>query len=89
MIGRKEDGSPKRKSFKGRTKAICKERWEVWEAEQAALKEQVETKRLEVENADALAARLGHFPEAEALFKDAFMEWLKLYKSPPTHKPST
>lgn len=88
-IGRKEDGSPKRKSFKGRTKTICKERWEAWEAEQAALREQAETDRLEAENVEALAARLGHFPEAETLFSDAFLEWLKLYKSPPTRKPST
>ena len=36
-LGRKEDGSLIRKSFKGRTKAICKERKEEWLAEQAAL----------------------------------------------------
>ena len=88
-VGRKEDGSPKRKSFKGRTKAICKERWKTWEAEQAELVKQAVAERLEVENVEALAARLGHFPEAETLFSDAFMEWLKLYKSPPTRKPST
>lgn len=76
-VGRKGNGAPKRKSFKGRTKAICKERWEAWEAEQAASEER------------AAAERLGHFPEAEILFGDAFMEWLKLYKSPPTRKPST
>lgn len=88
-IGRKENGSPKRKSFKGRTKAICKERWEAWEAEQAELAKQAAMERLEAGNIEALAARLGHFPEAETLFSDAFMEWLKLYKSPPTRKPST
>ncbi len=88
-VGRKEDGSPKRKSFKGRTKAICKERWKAWEAEQAELVKQAAAERLEAENVEALAARLGHFPEAETLFSDAFMEWLKLYKSPPTRKPST
>ena len=27
-IGRKENGSPERKSFKGKTKAICKQRKE-------------------------------------------------------------
>ena len=83
-VGRKEDGSPLRKSFKGRTKAICKERWEAWEAEQAELAKQATAERLEAENVEVLAARLGHFPEAETLFSDAFMEWLKLYKSPPT-----
>lgn len=29
-IGRKENGSPERKSFKGKTKAICKQRKEEW-----------------------------------------------------------
>ena len=88
-VGRKEDGSPLRKSFKGRTKAVCKERWEAWEAEQAELAKQAEVERWENATAERLAAKLGHFPEAEALFSDAFMEWLKLYKSPPTRKPST
>ena len=88
-IGRKEDGSPKRKSFKGRTKAICKERWEAWEAEQAELEKQAETERWENAEEERLAAKLGHVPEAETLFGDAFLEWLKLYKSPPTRKPST
>lgn len=34
-------------------------------------------------------ARLGHSLESETLFDVAFMEWLRLYKSPPTRKPST
>ena len=88
-IGRKEDGSPLRKSFKGRTKAICKQRKEEWDMAQATIQEKIARERLEAENVEALAARLGHFPEAETLFKDAFLEWLKLYKSPPTRKPST
>lgn len=88
-IGRKEDGSPKRKSFKGRTKAICKERYEAWEREQAELAKQAEAEQWENAAAERLATQLGHFPEAETLFSDAFMEWLKLYKSPPTRKPST
>ncbi len=41
-LGRKEDGSLIRKSFKGRTKAICKERKEAWLAEQARAKEKAE-----------------------------------------------
>ena len=88
-IGRKEDDSPLRKSFKGRTKAICKQRKEEWEAARATIQERIRQEQMETENAEALAARLGHFPEAETLFKDAFLEWLKLYKSPPTRKPST
>ena len=88
-LGRKEDGSLIRKSFKGRTKAICKERKEAWLAEQAALK-----KRSEAE-AQKAAKQLdedvwrGHSLESETQFEAAFLEWLKLYKSPPTRKPST
>ena len=31
----------------------------------------------------------GHSLESETQFETAFLEWLKLYKSPPTRKPST
>lgn len=88
-VGKKADGSPQRKSFKGRTKAICKQRKEEWDIAQATIQERMEQERLEAENVEALAARPGYFPEADTLFSDAFMEWLKLYKSPPTRKPST
>ena len=71
-VGRKEDGSPMRKSFKGRTKAICKERWEAWKEEQEQLRAQAEEELSETMRQEALAAKLGHFPEAETLFKDAF-----------------
>ena len=40
--GRKEDGSPYRKAFKGRTKTICKERRAQWEEEQARIKAEEE-----------------------------------------------
>ena len=59
------------------------------EAEQARLKEQAEAERQEAAKQEDLAARLGHSLESETLFEAAFMEWLKLYKSPPTRKPST
>lgn len=88
-IGRKEDGTLQRKSFKGRTKAICKERKEEWLAQQEAAQKQAEAAREEASNREALEARLGHTLESEALFEEAFLEWLKLYKSPPTRKPST
>ena len=42
-IGRKENGAPERKSFKGRTKAICKQRKDEWMAKQAEEKEKEET----------------------------------------------
>ena len=88
-VGRKENGAPERKSFKGRTKAICKQRKEEWEAQQAALKAQAENEQRETERLEEEQKRLGHSIESETLFEDAFLEWLRLYKSPPTRKPST
>lgn len=88
-LGRKEDGTLIRKSFKGRTKAICTQRKEEWLAEQARLKEQTEKEQRETAEQEDIVARLGHSLESETLFDVAFMEWLKLYKSPPTRKPST
>ena len=44
--GRKADGSPYRKSFKGRTKTICKERRAQWEEEQARLRAEEEAQAL-------------------------------------------
>ena len=46
-IGRKEDGSLQRKSFKGATKKICKQRKEEWLAEQERLKTELEQQNLE------------------------------------------
>ena len=88
-LGRKEDGSLIRKSFKGRTKAICKERKEEWLAEQTALKEKAEAEAQEASKELAEELRRGHSLESETQFETAFLEWLKLYKSPPTRKPST
>lgn len=88
-IGRKANGALERKSFKGRTKTICKQRKEEWEAQQAALKEQAEQEKQEAERLEEEQKRLGHSVESETLFEAAFLEWLRLYKSPPTRKPST
>lgn len=88
-IGRKENGSPERKSFKGKTKAICKQRKEEWLAEQEHMKALEEASKREDAQKEEMQKRLGHSMESEAQFKDAFMEWLRLYKSPPTRKPST
>lgn len=88
-VGRKPDGSPDRKSFKGRTKAICIQRKEEWFAQQDADKTQAEALRQESLREAEERLKLGHSMESEALFHDAFMGWLKLYKSPPTRKPST
>ena len=88
-VGRKENGSPERKAFKGKTKAICKQRKEEWLAERERLTALAEkTERDEAEKI-AMQKQLGHSPESEILFENAFTEWLRLYKSPPTRKPST
>lgn len=60
-VGRKENGAPERKSFKGRTKAICKQRKEEWEAQQAALKAQAKNEQRETE-------RLGRRTKAAGTF---------------------
>lgn len=77
-LGRREDGTLIRKSFKGRTKAICIQRKEEWLAEQERLKEQAEAERQEDAQQEDIVARLGHSLESETLFEMAFMEWLKL-----------
>ena len=87
--GRKADGSPYRKSFKGRTKTICKERRAQWEEEQARLKAEEEAQAQEATRLEALRAKLGHPIESEILFSEAFPQWLDLYKAPPARKPST
>lgn len=88
-VGRKENGAPERKSFKGKTKAICKQRKEEWLAEQERLKTEAEAQRQEGVSKEETRKRLGHSLESEILFEAAFLEWLRLYKSPPTRKPST
>lgn len=88
-VGRKENGAPERKSFKGKTKAICKQRKEEWLAEQEGLKAEAEAQRQEEVTKEETRKRLGHSQESEILFEAAFLEWLRLYKSPPTRKPST
>lgn len=87
--GRKPDGSPYRKAFKGRTKAICKERKEEWLAEQERLKNQEKAAQEDAIREQEQRMALGHSLESEILFEEAFLGWLKLYKSPPTRKPST
>lgn len=88
-IGRKENGAPERKSFKGRTKAICKQRKEEWVAQQAAAREQEAAEEQKAQEEQEQLLRLGHSIEPEEVFETAFLGWLKLYKSPPTRKPST
>ena len=88
-LGRKEDGTLERKSFKGKTKQICIERKEEWLAEREAQKQQEELQQSEELYREQQRLKLGHSLESEELFSEAFMGWLKLYKSPPARKPST
>lgn len=88
-LGRKEDGTLERKSFKGKTKQICIERKEEWLAEREAQRQQEELQESEELYREEQRIRLGHSLESEELFSEAFMSWLKLYKSPPARKPST
>ena len=88
-LGRKEDGTMERKSFKGKTKQACIERKEAWLAEREAQKKQEELQESEELYREEQRIRLGHSLESEELFSEAFMGWLKLYKSPPARKPST
>ena len=83
-VGRKEDGSLARKSFKGRTKTLCRQRRDEWLSEQQALK-QDETRPLQQEVKEPNQ----NLQVSTILFEDAFLTWLSLYKSPPTRKPST
>lgn len=88
-IGRKEDGTPMRKAFTGRTKTICNQKKNAWFAERNRQEEVAEQQRQEKLRMDEEVMRLGHSVESEALFEPAFLQWMELYKSPPTRKPST
>ncbi len=88
-LGRKEDGTLERKSFTGRTKTICNQKKIAF---LEARKRQEQEVKMQEEEKIRLAEdrlRLGHYPEAETLFSEAFPKWLNLYKAPPARKPST
>lgn len=88
-IGTKPNGKPDRKSFKGKTRAECIKRKTEYLEEKKRL-EVIEQKQEEQRKyADEEAVRLGHPPEWETLFKEAFLPWLELYKAPPIKKPTT
>ncbi len=75
-LGYNENGTPHRKSFSGRTQAICLERKQAFLAAQA----EAEKQRVKLEAAGGIPV---------AYFNPTFLEWLRLYKSPPTNKPTT
>lgn len=88
-LGRKPDGSLDRKTFKAQTRSACIDRRDAYIAERQRadiLQQELETQRL----ADiAETERRGHTKESEILFSEAFPNWLKLFKSPPTKKATT
>ena len=88
-LGRKSDGSPDRKTFTAKTRGVCIERREAYKEEKA---------RMELQEQEEYALRMaklaeaeekGHSIESEILFSEAFPDWLRLYKSPPTKKATT
>jgi integrase len=88
-FGRKPDGRLDRKTFTGDTRGECKKKREKYVEDRDRLllieraEEEQAAKRL------AEAAQSGRSAESEALFEEAFMRWLKLFKSPPTKKATT
>lgn len=78
-LGRGSDGKLQRKTFRGATKAICIERRQAYIKQQDALEAEL--------LAQASVSEMASAPDI--LFADAFLDWLKLYKSPPTVKPTT
>ncbi len=88
-LGRKADGRPDRKSFSGQTRSICIERREAY-IEQKKMLELVEQQEQEQrKEREAEIRALGHSVESETLFSTAFLEWLSLFKAPPTKKATT
>ena len=88
-LGRKDDGTLERKSFKGKTKQQCIERKEAWLEERKAQENQKQEELSEEAYREHQRIKLGHSLESETLFSEAFLDWLRLYKSPPARKPST
>ncbi len=88
-LGRKPDGSLNRKSFKGKTRAACIERREVYIEEQERREAILEAERQKERELYAETEKLGHSRISEILFSEAFPYWLKLFKSPPTKKATT
>ena len=87
--GRKPDGKLDRKTFSGKTQAECRVKRSAYEDERKAM-ESFNREADALEKKRHLAAlRDGHSLESETLFATAFQNWLHLYKSPPTKKPTT
>lgn len=83
-LGRHSDGRLNRKSFSGRTRAICTEKRDLYLVElnrRLSVQEQSET---------TLADKAGDMPEQQepTTFNKEFMLWLNL-KAPPTRKATT
>jgi integrase len=88
-FGRKPDGRLDRKTFTGKTRSECNQKRESYieNRKRLELLELEEEQRLIQKLADA--AQNGRSPESETIFDEAFINWLKLFKSPPTKKATT
>jgi integrase len=88
-VGTKPDGRPDRKTFTGKTRAICIERRDAYIAEKTRLDDSAKTAEAAHLLALAEAEKRGHTLESEILFSEAFPKWLELFKAPPNKKAST
>jgi len=88
-VGRKPNGSPDRKTFSGKTRQVCIDRREAYKAEKAALEATLLTEKDLNQANEAEALRRGHSLASEICFNEAFLTWLKIFKSPPTKKTTT
>lgn len=84
-LGYKPDGTPERKAFAAPTKEGCLEK----KRQFLQSRTRMETEAQEAAVRADAALQQGHSLEAEALFSEAFLPWLQLYKAPPTTKPTT
>jgi len=88
-LGRKPDGKPDRKSFKGKTQAECIARKNAYFEEKLRQETAEAIEKSETDFREEEEKRLGHSLASEIVFGKAFLSWLNLYKVPPTVKPAT
>ena len=88
-LGRKPDGTPDRKAFKGKTQAECIARKGAYFEEKLRQETAEATEKSKTELQEEDEKRRDHPFESEIVFGNAFLSWLSLYKVPPTVKPAT
>lgn len=86
-LGLKPNGRPDRKTFTGKTMAICIERREQYKKQKEAAEHGAQAEQTREETKSELEAQKGHSLESEISFDEAFVQWVTLYKS--AKKPTT